>query len=193
MSFQRETGRLILRDVWEEDVPILVKQFAEPEARANILSFQSDAAYNKRDLANAMAWAKVRRREHYKLAVVRKSDECLIGSCTLTFVKPGSYNTFIGWHYGHEFRGNGYATEAARELLRIGFEENVVGEIFGDCFVGNRASIRIMEKIGMQTRFNLEIFNVIRGWSYGEHKPTVRYVISRRDWKAGRKKLKQAS
>jgi RimJ/RimL family protein N-acetyltransferase len=193
MSFQRETGRLILRDVQEDDVPILLKYWAEPEAQANILSFQGEEAHQRKVYANAIEWTKYAKRPFYQLSVVRKSDGRLIGSCSMSDVKPGSYNTFIGWHYGHEFRGNGYATEAARELLRIGFEENVVGEIFGDCFVGNRASIRIMEKIGMQTRFNLEIFNVIRGWSYGEHKPTVRYVISRRDWKAGRKKLKQAS
>jgi hypothetical protein len=41
-----------------------------------------------------------------------------------------------------------------------------------------------MEKIGMNSRPNLELFNEIRGWSYGESKPTVRYVISRRQWLA---------
>lgn len=29
----------------------------------------------------------------------------------------------IGWRLAHAFWGSGYATEAAREVLRIGFEE----------------------------------------------------------------------
>lgn len=182
MSFQIETERLIIRDVREEDIPILIPQFAEPEARKNILSFQSDAAYNKKELEKAILWAKHPRREHYKLSVELKSDNTLIGSCTVTNVKPGSFGTVMGWHYGHQYRGKGYATEAARQLLYIGFKLNKVGEIFADCFADNKASIRIMEKIGMSSRLNYELFNMIRGWSYGETKPAVRYIISRQQW-----------
>lgn len=184
MSFQTETERLILRDVREADIPILLEQFAEPEARVNILSSQWDEASNKRNLVNAIAETKLRRRERYELAVTLKSDKTLIGSCTISNLKPKSRETVIGWHFGHAFSGNGYATEAARELLRIGFELYNVSEIHADCFVGNRASIRIMEKIGMILRPNLELFNEIRGWSYGERKPAVRYIISRRQWLA---------
>ena len=57
--------------------------------------------------------------------------------------------SFDSFANGHECRGNGYVTEAARELLHIGFMLNEVSEIYADCFVENRASIRIMEKIGM--------------------------------------------
>jgi RimJ/RimL family protein N-acetyltransferase len=187
MSFQIETERLILRDVQEDDIPILIKQFAEPESRSNILSFQADEDHNRKDLENAMAWAKIERREHYKLSVVRKDDQTLIGSGTITYVRPEAFNTTIGWHYGHEFRGKGYATEAARALLYIGFSLNDVTEIFADCFVENKASIKIMGKIGMSSSWNLGLFNALRGWSYGENKPTVRYIISRNQWVAGRK------
>ena len=182
MSFQFETERLILRGIRKDDVPTLLEYWAEPEARANILAVQANEAFHREVYANAIEWTKFARRPFYEFAVERKSDGRVIGSCSMTNVKPGSYDSFVGWHYGHAFGGNGYATEAARELLRIGFERDIIGEIFGDCFVGNRASVRILEKLGMKTRFNLEIFNLIRGWSYSEHKPTVRYSITRRQW-----------
>ena len=182
MSFQFETERLILRDIREDDVPVLIKYWAEPEARANILSFQGEEAHQRAVFANAIEWTKYAKRPFYQLTVVRKSDERVIGNCSMTNVKPGSYDSFVGWHYGHAFRGNGYATEAARELLRIGFERDIIGEIFGDCFVENRASMRIFEKLGMNPRFNNDLFNIIRGWTYKEHKPTVRYSITRRKW-----------
>lgn len=115
-------------------------------------------------------------------ALIKRRRRSRKRSCTISNVTPKSREIVIGWHFGHEFGGNGYATEAAAELLRIGFELHNVSEIHADCFAGNRASIRIMEKIGMTSRPYLELFNVIRGWSYGEHKPSVRYVISRWDW-----------
>ncbi|MGI8638581.1 MAG: hypothetical protein ACR2MG_01295 [Pyrinomonadaceae bacterium] len=82
MSFQIETERLIIRDVQEDDIPILTKQFVEPEAQGNILSFQSDETYNKKELEKAIAWAKHPQPEHYKLSVMLKTDCTLIGSCT---------------------------------------------------------------------------------------------------------------
>lgn len=179
MSFQTETERLIIRDIKEDDIPVLIKQFAEPESQKKILSFQADEEHNKNDLENAIAWAKIPKREFYKLSVTLKADQILIGSCAISFVKPESFSTAIGWHYGHKYRGNGYATEAARVLLHIGFELNEVANIYADCFVENKASIRIMEKIGMSPVWNLGLFNMIRGWSYGEYRPAVRYTISR--------------
>lgn len=182
MSFQIETGRLVVRDVREDDIPVLVKHWIEPEAKRNILSFQADEEHNRKDLKNAIAWAKVSDREFYKLSVALKNDRTLIGSCILSFVKRESHSAQIGWHFGHRFRGNGYATEAAHAMLYIGFKLRNVATIHGDCFVENKASIRIFEKLGMNPVWNLGLFNVIRGWSYGESRPAVRYTISREDW-----------
>jgi RimJ/RimL family protein N-acetyltransferase len=184
MSFQIETERLIIRDIREDDVAVLLAQFAEPESRANILSFQADTAYNKRDLANAMAWAKHPRRAYYKLSVTLKKGGDLIGSCTITNVRPACFETSIGWHYGYEYRGNGYATEAARRLLYIGFALNNVSKIYADAFVQNKASIRIFKKIGMRPHLDFGFFNMMRGRHYGESKPAVRYTISSHQWLA---------
>lgn len=182
MSFQIETERLILRDVREEDIPILIAQSAEPEAKGSILSYQSDETYNKKNLEKAIAWAKVPERQYYELSVILKDDCALIGSCAIVKVVPEGIETSIGWHFGHKYRGNGYATEAARQLLYIGFELNEVNSIYADCFADNKASIRIMEKIGMRAQWDFNIFNKIRGLSYGESKSTVRFIITRNQW-----------
>jgi RimJ/RimL family protein N-acetyltransferase len=182
MSFQIETERLVIRDVREDDIPILVRQFAESEARNGILSFQSDETYNKDNLANAIAWAKVPQRQHYKLSVTLKSGDALIGSCTINNVLAESFQTAIGWHYGNQYRGKGYATEAARQLLYIGFELNKVASIYADCFENNKASIRVIQKIGMSPVWNFSLFNWARGFSYNETKPTVRHSITREQW-----------
>lgn len=122
MTFQIETKRLLIRDVQEEDVPILLEMYAEPEARRNILAVQTDENHNRKDLEAAMAWAKQVHRPYYKLSVELKADKTLIGSCNLSDAVPQGTETFIGWHYGHRFRGNGYATEVAYTLLDFALE-----------------------------------------------------------------------
>lgn len=186
MSFQTETDRLMLRDIREDDLPILIKHALEPESLKNVLTRQRKESYNKASYENSLAWAKYwetqTEREHYRLTVERKSDQMVIGSINLHNAKPKSYETSLGWHYGHEHRGNGYATEAAHEMLRIGFEINDVRMIYADCFTDNKASIRIMVKLGMTPFWNYGLFNTLRGWSYGESRETIRHTITKEQW-----------
>lgn len=188
MRFQIETERLILRDVSEEDLPILLEQSLETESLKNVLSSQRSEESNRRELENALAWTKVPDRLYYSLSVLLKSDQTLIGKCSINNVSPKSYETSIGWHYGYKYRSNGYATEAARELLNIGFELHNVRMIYADCFPDNYASIRIMEKIGMTPFWNFGLFNTFRGWSYGEDRPALRHTISKSEWLAANDK-----
>ncbi|HZC30098.1 MAG TPA: GNAT family N-acetyltransferase [Gaiellaceae bacterium] len=55
----------------------------------------------------------------------------------------------IGWRLAKEHWGHGYATEAACEALRIGFEEVGLEEIVSFTSVPNVPSRRVMERIGM--------------------------------------------
>lgn len=56
----------------------------------------------------------------------------------------------IGWRLRSEHWGNGYATEAAHEVLRFGFEDAGLDEIISFTAVVNDRSKRVMEKIGLQ-------------------------------------------
>jgi RimJ/RimL family protein N-acetyltransferase len=55
----------------------------------------------------------------------------------------------VGWRLLKEHWGNGYATEAAGEALRYGFEELGLDEIVSFTTVSNTPSRRVMERIGM--------------------------------------------
>ncbi len=56
----------------------------------------------------------------------------------------------IGWRLARSAWGNGYATEAAREVLRFGFEEARLDEIVSFTVPANRRSRAVMERIGMR-------------------------------------------
>lgn len=55
----------------------------------------------------------------------------------------------IGWRLAAAHHGKGYATEAAREALRYGFEELGLDEIVALTIPANAPSRRVMEKLGM--------------------------------------------
>ena len=56
----------------------------------------------------------------------------------------------IGWCLDPTAEGNGYATEAVRELIRIAFEELGLRRLTALCFAANEASWRLMERVGMR-------------------------------------------
>ncbi len=61
----------------------------------------------------------------------------------------GSPMVEVGWRLAHRYWGNGYATEAAREALRFGFEDVGLEEIVSFTVPQNVRSRRVMERIGL--------------------------------------------
>jgi RimJ/RimL family protein N-acetyltransferase len=56
----------------------------------------------------------------------------------------------LGWVFDPAQIGRGYATEAARALLRLSFEELELRRVVATCFADNEASWRLMERLGMR-------------------------------------------
>ena len=56
----------------------------------------------------------------------------------------------IGWSLHPDAQGQGFATEAAREMLRLGFEDLGLHRIDAESDARNAASLRLMERLGMR-------------------------------------------
>ena len=56
----------------------------------------------------------------------------------------------LGWTLHPHHAGQGYATEAVRELLRVCFEDLGLRRVTAACFADNEASWRLMERVGMR-------------------------------------------
>lgn len=78
----------------------------------------------------------------------KNNNEC-IGWCGLKYL-PESDETDLGYRLMQSFWGKGYATEAARHTLEYGFKMLHIKKITGRAHIENTASIKILEKIGMQ-------------------------------------------
>jgi RimJ/RimL family protein N-acetyltransferase len=83
----------------------------------------------------------------WELAVVLTSVNRLIGACDLTCENASEGD--LGFIFSKDVWGMGYATEAARAMVRAGFGELGLTRIFSTCDVANGASARVLEKAGL--------------------------------------------
>ncbi|HEX6246345.1 MAG TPA: GNAT family N-acetyltransferase [Nocardioidaceae bacterium] len=72
----------------------------------------------------------------------------------------------LGWCLDPAYGGRGLATEAARALLRIAFEDLSTRRVVANCFAGNEPSWRLMERLGMRREAHLvgESLHRTEGW-----------------------------
>jgi len=85
----------------------------------------------------------------------------------------------VGWAFDPAHQGNGYATEAVREALRLCFEELGVRRVVALAFADNAASRRLMERVGMRHEATLVQESLHRelGWLDG-----VSYALLAEEW-----------
>lgn len=81
-------------------------------------------------------------------AIVRRSDDSLIGAISLQ-LKPDHARAVLGYWVGVPYWNQGYCTEAGQAILAYGFEQLRLNKIHATHFRGNRASGRVMQKLGM--------------------------------------------
>ena len=89
----------------------------------------------------------------------------------------------IGYVLDPAYAGQGYATEAVREELRICFEEIGVRRVIAQCFADNEPSWRLMERVGMRREQHTKQDSLHRN---GEWLDGMMYALLAEEWRAGR-------
>lgn len=87
----------------------------------------------------------------------------------------------IGWAIDPAYAGQGLATEAAAELLRICFEDLGLRRVKALCFADNEPSWRLMERIGMRREEYAvqDSLHRTKGWLDG-----MTYAVLADEWRA---------
>jgi RimJ/RimL family protein N-acetyltransferase len=86
----------------------------------------------------------------------------------------------LGYRLRRPAWGNGYATEGAREMIRVGFTDLGLDRITANTMTVNVGSRRVMEKAGLRLvrTFFEEWPETIEGSEFGD----VEYAITRDQW-----------
>ena len=139
------TERLVLRPWTLEDAPALQRIAAAKEIADGMVSLPHPYPDG-----GAAEWiASIPEGGRLRFAVVRRADGVLVGSIGLT-VEEEHWRAEVGYFVGVEHWGRGYATEALRGILELGFRELGLNRIFAHHFVRNPASGRVLEKAGLR-------------------------------------------
>jgi RimJ/RimL family protein N-acetyltransferase len=113
--------------------------------------------------------------------VERKADDSLLGFCGLKLASdPGSPvegQVEIGWRLREDSWGQGYAREAASASLDFAFGRLGAPNVVALTVAGNAASRRLMERLGMTRRPDLDYEGP--DWADG---PVIVYRIEREEW-----------
>lgn len=166
-----ETDRLFLRKMTEEDTDDFLEIFSDPMAmryfgvifdRPRMEKWVSDNLEHDEKYGFSL------------LSVILKENGEVIGDCGLeTDTIDGDLIIGIGFDFKRAYWGHGYATEAARAVLKDGFTQYDLDNIYGWIDPENIPSQRVAERIGMTV-----IKHVIRG-----KKKYALYGISRDKWR----------
>ncbi len=142
------TSRLRLRPFVSEDAPDIQRLANEPLIYETTLKIPHP--YLSQDAEKWIATHQMdfEQEKGVCLAIVSKTEEHLLGCISLTLT-PQHQRAEMGYWIGVPHWNQGYGTEAAREIVRYGFEDLKLHKIAANHFADNTPSGRIMQKIGM--------------------------------------------
>ena len=146
---QIQTQRLNLRRWRKTDLKAFAAVNADPEVMEHFPRVMTEA-----DTARAIAVFEHHFQDHgFGLWAVEHSGSGeLVGFTGLaipSFDAPFMPAVEVGWRFGKQHWGNGYATEAARAALGFGFREAGLDEVVSFTVPANVRSTRVMERLGM--------------------------------------------
>ena len=159
-----ETARLQLRPFRRGDVDAV---FAY-RRRDDVARFLFDDPMTRESCAEAVQ-ARVgqigfdREGDKIFLAVERAGDLAMIGEVSLTLRSEEARQGELGYIFNPDFHGFGYATEASRAVLKMGFEGAALHRIFARCDARNVASARVMERLGMRREAHFREHMLVKG------------------------------
>jgi RimJ/RimL family protein N-acetyltransferase len=145
------TERLLLRPFEPDDLDALHSWQSRPDV-ARFLYWEARSRDEAREaLAKKMAttWPEDEG-DVLALAVQRQDTGEVIGDVNLEWLSEEHEQGEFGFVFHPDHHGRGYATEAARAVLRLGFANLGLHRIIGRCDARNDGSFKLMERLGMR-------------------------------------------
>lgn len=175
------TERLILRDFVVDDWPAVLAYQRDPRY-LRYYEWEDRTAEDVKDFVQMFVDQQQQQpRTRFQLAVTLKDGGRLIGNAGIRLGSAGSHEAEIGYELAPEEWGHGYATEAARAIVRFGFEELGLHRIGAWTVADNTASARVLEKVGMTVEGRLRDYQRFKG----RYWDVVMYGMIREDTKYG--------
>lgn len=146
MNVVLETERLILREVAIGDATDLYEMDSDPVVQRYtgdvIPASVQETAERIRNYKDYALYG------YGRWTTILKDTNEIIGWCGLKYLTDIN-ETDLGYRWKQQHWGKGYATEAGRACLQYGFEKLGLEQIVAQVLEENKASVRVLEKLGM--------------------------------------------
>lgn len=172
------TARLLLGTFESGDAPDLQRM-----AGAREIADTTVAIPHPYGLDHALAWIANQRRESVRgratnFAIRLLPGSPLIGCASLRDIDLEHLQAELGFWIGHQWWGQGYATEAAAAVIRFGFDTLGLNRICAHHMARNPAAGQVLLHVGMSREGLLR--ERVKKW--GVHEDVAVYAILREDW-----------
>lgn len=144
-----ETSRLILREFQQDDCSQLAPILANPQA----MQFSTTGVLSMVDTQAKIKSFITSYQEHGfgKWAMLLKKQNRLVGYCGIAIERINrKAEPELGYRLDPQVWGQGLATEAASACIRYGTQHLELPYLLGIVEPANIASIRVLEKVGME-------------------------------------------
>lgn len=170
------TERLLLRDLALQDLRALFACTSDPDVTRFMYYAPMSLAETEDYLQQLIATQHERPRSSWHLAVVRASDQRVLGVCDVTCDTKGHAD--LGYMLAPFAWGQGYASEAACAMVRHAFETLGLERIAGLCHTAHQASAHVLEKAGLVLETVVRDCKTLKG----EQWDMLLYGRSRASW-----------
>lgn len=171
------TKRLKLREITQQDFQAVHEYASDPET-VKYMSFGPNTEEETQEFINRnLKRQQEQPRTDYGFGIILKHEDSFIGACGIHSVTE--IQASIGYILNRRYWGHGYATEAATALVDYLFSELGVHRVYASCDPRNKASIRVLEKVGMSLEGRLRENMNIRG----EYRDSLIFGLLVNEWK----------
>lgn len=157
------SDRLVLREFLPSDDDAVQTYASDPVVTQFLLWGPNTIEDTRGFIADAIEHSRNPRRTIFELAVVHSRSQTLIGGAGLSVTGAERDEGVIGYVFNRDFWSRGYATEAAKALLRFGFEQLGLRRISATCDSGNVASATVLTKAGLLFEERIPNHLLVRG------------------------------
>jgi RimJ/RimL family protein N-acetyltransferase len=180
-DYPLETARLQLRPFSPGDLEELYAFHSLPEV-ARFLYWEPRDLEQAREALDAKLRQTVLEDEGQglALAVVLREVGVVVGEVSLQWLSRRHRQGEIGFVFHPGYQGRGLATEAAKVVLRLGFEGLGLHRVIGRCDALNLPSARLMERLGMRREAHFVHNEIFKG-SWGDE---LVYAMLEDEWRA---------
>jgi RimJ/RimL family protein N-acetyltransferase len=171
-----KTSRLHLREFLPTDLAAIHAYASDAEVTRYLFHHPQNEADTQAYLAFLLSSQREQPRRIWDLAIIRNSDQQLIGSCDLTL--RDERNADLGIILAKTAWGKGYGCEAVIAITEAGFTQLQLNLIIATCTIDNMRSMQLLSKAGFHCQTRLDAHH----WAQGRWWSSYLYCAERNTW-----------